>query len=158
MHVKKPGTSEALHSQRYKEVPHFQQEKKRKESEVAQSCPNLCDPMDYRPPSSSIHGIFLAQVLEWVAISFFKGSSQPRDWTQVSHIAGRHFTIWATINVHLEQALEFIDCRLPQVVFPVTQSREFSASKQLQMDMPISLIVWAVPVRKLTVPASLHVS
>ena len=52
------------------------------ESEVAQSCPTLCDPIDYSPPGSSIHGIFQARVLEWVAISFSKGSSLHRDRTQ----------------------------------------------------------------------------
>ena len=51
--------------------------------------------MDCSLPCSSIHGIFQARVLEWVAISFSRGSSRPRDRTQVSHIAGRHFTIWA---------------------------------------------------------------
>ena len=50
-------------------------------SEVAQLCPTLCDPMDYSPPGSSIHGIFQASVLEWVAISFSRGSSWPRDRT-----------------------------------------------------------------------------
>ena len=64
-------------------------------SEVAQSCPTLCDPMDCSLPGSSVHGIFQAIVLEWIAISFSRGSSQPRDRTQVSHIAGRCFTIWA---------------------------------------------------------------
>ena len=52
--------------------------------------------MDRSPPGSSVHGIFQARVLEWVVISFSRGSSQPRDRTWVSHIAGRHFTIWAT--------------------------------------------------------------
>ena len=47
--------------------------------EVAQSCPTLCDPMDYRPSGFSIHEIFQATVLEWVAISFSRGSSCPRD-------------------------------------------------------------------------------
>ena len=65
-------------------------------SEVAQSCPTLCDPMDCSLPGSSIHGIFQARVLEWVAISFSRGSSQPEDRTQVSHIAGRRFAVWAT--------------------------------------------------------------
>ena len=65
-------------------------------SEVAQSCPTLCDPMDCSIPGSSVHGIFQAKVLEWVAISFSRGSSWPRDWTLVSHIAGRRFTVWAT--------------------------------------------------------------
>ena len=66
-----------------------------KMSEVAQLCPALCDPMDYSLPGSSVHGIFQAEILEWVAISFSRGSSQPRDWTQVSCIVGRHFIVWA---------------------------------------------------------------
>ena len=49
------------------------------ESEVAQLCLTLCDPMDCNPPGSSVHGIFQARVLEWIAISFSRGSSQPRD-------------------------------------------------------------------------------
>ena len=65
-------------------------------SEVAQSCPTLCDPMDCSLPSFLDHGIFQASVLEWVAISFFRGSSPPRDWTRVSRIVGRRFTLWAT--------------------------------------------------------------
>ena len=122
---------------------------------VAQSCPTLCDPMDYGLPGSSVHGIFpgkntgvfavssskgssrprdwthvscivkvkveslssvqlfatpwtvthqaplsmgilQARILEWVAMPFSRGSSQPRDQTQVSHIASRYFTTWAT--------------------------------------------------------------
>ena len=51
------------------------------ESEVVQSCPNLCSPMDCSLPGSSAHGIFQARILEWVAISFSRGSSQPRDRT-----------------------------------------------------------------------------
>ena len=65
-------------------------------SEVTQSCPTLCDPMDSSLPGSSIHGIFQARVLEWVAISFSRGSSRPKDRTRVSLIAGRRFTVWAT--------------------------------------------------------------
>ena len=67
-----------------------------KESEVAQSCPALCDPMDCSPPGFSIHGIFQAWVLEWVAISFSRGSSRPSNWTRVSCVADRHFTTWTT--------------------------------------------------------------
>ena len=47
-------------------------------------------------PGSSVHGIFQARVLEWVAVSFSRGSSQCRDWTRISHTAGRRFTLWAT--------------------------------------------------------------
>ena len=51
------------------------------ESVSHQSCPTLCDAMDYGPPGSSAHGILQARILEWVAISLSRGSSQPRDWT-----------------------------------------------------------------------------
>ena len=69
------------------------------EREVAQTCPTLCDPMDCSLPGSSVHGIFQAMVLEWIAISFSKGSSQPRDRTRVSRIIDRRFTLWATREV-----------------------------------------------------------
>ena len=59
--------------------------------QVTQSCLTLCDPMDY-----VVHGILQARILEWVAFPNSRGSSQPRDQTQVSHIAGRFFTSWAT--------------------------------------------------------------
>ena len=69
-------------------------------SEVAQSCPTLCDPMNCSLPGSSVHGIFQAIVLEWIAISFSRGSSQPRDRTLISRIVDRCFTdaslVWAT--------------------------------------------------------------
>ena len=50
-------------------------------SEVVQSCPTLCDPVDCSPPGSSVHGILQARVLEWVAMPPSRGSSWPRDWT-----------------------------------------------------------------------------
>ena len=53
---------------------------------VAQSCPTYCDPMDCSPPSSSVHGLSQARLLEWVAISFSRGSFQPRAGTRVSCI------------------------------------------------------------------------
>ena len=64
-------------------------------SEVAQSCPTLRDPMDRSLPGSSTHGIFQARVLEWVAISFSRRSSPPRDWAWVFCIVDRRFTVWA---------------------------------------------------------------
>ena len=57
---------------------------------------SLCNPMDCILPASSVHGILQARMLEWVAISFSRGSFQPRDQTQVSCITGRFFTTWAT--------------------------------------------------------------
>ena len=68
-------------------------EKKESESEVAQSCPTLCNPVDGNPPGSSVRGILQARTLEMAAISSSRGSSQPRDRTQVSCIADRCFTI-----------------------------------------------------------------
>ena len=56
---------------------------------VTQSCLTLCNPMDY-----TVHGILWARILEWVAFPISRGSSQPRDWTQVSRIAGGFFTSW----------------------------------------------------------------
>jgi len=58
--------------------------------------PALCNPVDCRPPGSSVHGIVQARILEWVAISFSRGSSQPTDRTLVSRIAGSRFILWAT--------------------------------------------------------------
>ena len=72
-----------------------------KDNEVAQLSPTRSDPMDYSLPGSSIHGIFQARVLEWVAISFSRGSSWPRDPTRVSHIVDRRFTVWATREVRV---------------------------------------------------------
>ena len=74
----------------------------KKESEVAQSCPTLGDPVDCSLPGSSVHGIFQVIVLEWIAISFSRGSSWPRDPTQVSHIVDRCFTVWATREVWIQ--------------------------------------------------------
>ena len=66
------------------------------ESEVAQPCPTLCHPMAvaYQAPPSV--EFFQARVLEWIAFAFCRGSSPPRDWTQVSRTASRHFAVWAT--------------------------------------------------------------
>ena len=64
---------------------------------VAQSCPTLCDAMDYSPPGSSVHGILQARILEWVAVSFSKGCSWPRDPTWDSCIGRQilyHSATW----------------------------------------------------------------
>ena len=63
---------------------------------VDQSCPTLCNPMDY-----TIHGILQARILEWIAFPFSRRSSQPRDQTQVSCTAGGFFTSWATMKAHV---------------------------------------------------------
>ena len=74
---------------------------------VIQSCPTLCDRMDCSLPGSSVHGILQARTLEWVAISYSRVSSQPRNQTQVSCITGRFFTVWATREATLPSVLRF---------------------------------------------------
>ena len=85
-------------------------------SEIAQSCVTLCEPIDCSLPGSYLSGIFQARVLEWVDISFSRGSSWPGGRTQVSCIAGRCFTLWAT-----REALCFHDDQwlIKHIIFPV---------------------------------------
>ena len=81
---------------------------------VTQSCTTLCNPMDY-----TVHGILQARILEWVAFPFSRGSSQLRDWTQVSRIAGRFFTSWATGK---PKNTEVGSLFLLQQIFPTQES------------------------------------
>ena len=74
---------------------------------VAQSCPTLCDPVDCNPPESFVHGILQARILEWVAFSFFRGSSWPRDPTWVSQADFYHLSHQGS---HLGKVL-FLDCQ-----------------------------------------------
>ena len=62
---------------------------------VIKSCLTLCDPMDYSPPGSSVHGISQARILKWVAISYSRGSYPPKDQTHISCIARRILYHWA---------------------------------------------------------------
>ena len=90
------------------------------ESEVAQLCPTLCNPVDCSPPGSSLHGILQARILEWVAIFFSRGSSRPRDPTWVSRIAGRHFNLWATREACFPQnPLSVFLCFVLSCQFPI---------------------------------------
>ena len=73
------------------------------EVKVAQLCPTLCDPKDV-----TVHGILQARILGWVAFPFSRGSSQTRDRTQVSHIAGRFFTSWATREAQAQQLVSWL--------------------------------------------------
>ena len=80
---------------------------RKKESEVAQSYPTVCNPVDCSLPGSSVHGILQARTLEWVTISSSRGSSRPRDWNCVSCTAGVFFTTEPSgkhKNVHFSQS------------------------------------------------------
>ena len=73
---------------------------------VIQSCPTLCDLMDYSSPGCSVQGILQVRILDWSAIPFSQGSSWPRDWTCVSCTAGGFLTVWATqLNGKIEHIL-----------------------------------------------------
>ena len=99
---------------------------------VAQLCPNLCKPMDCSPPGSSVHGISQARILEWVAISFSRGSSWPRNWTQVSGIAGRFFTDWASRESLVSVVSSSLDARsCPTLVTPWTVAHQAPMSMGL---------------------------
>ena len=96
-------------------------------------------------PGSSIHGIFQARILGWVAISFSRRCSQPREWTRVSQIVGRCFTIWTTREVFklvLEKAEE------PEIKLPTssgsskTQESSKKTSISALLTMPKPLTVW----------------
>ena len=70
----------------------------------------FCDPIDCSPPGSSVHGILQARIQEWVTMPFSRGSSQPRDWTQVSCFAGRFFTIWGPRETSIPVPLSYVGC------------------------------------------------
>ena len=90
---------------------------------VAQSCLPICDPMDC-PSGSSVHGILQARILEWIAIPFSRGTSQPRDRTQVC-ITGRSFTVWAT-------GKSYSTCLIngPAIIIEVNLSIDMTLSKK----------------------------
>ena len=111
------------------------------ESEGTQSCPTLCNPMDCNLPHFSVHGIFQARVLEWVAISFPRGSSQPRDGTWVSHIVGRRFTIWATREVTL--LLKYGLCLITQSCLTLCDPMDCSLpASSVRGDLQARILEW----------------
>ena len=84
---------------------------------AAQSCPTLCDPMDCSSPGSSVLGILQARILEWVAISFSRGSFWPRDWTWVSCITWRFFIVWATREAYI---ISYFKATLPNGIITIS--------------------------------------
>ena len=84
------------------------------------ACPTLCNPMDCSPPDSSVYGDSQARILEWVVMPSFRGSSEARDRTQVSHIAGGLLTSWV-----IREAQEYwsgYSLSLLQGIFPTQES------------------------------------
>ena len=107
-----------------------------------QSCLTLCDPTVCSQPGSSVHGILQARILEWVSIPFSRGSSWPRDWTQVSYIASRFSTTWATGEAHYKQFRDIVIFRsisfflmTPLVHFYLKYLRRQNQNKQHSSSM-----------------------
>ena len=110
---------------------------------VTQLRPTLCDPMDYNSlPTSSVHGILQARILEWVAIFFSRGSSWPKDWTWVSCISGGFFTLWATRKAPPWSAFSLKLSQTPKrsmkspLIAPFTGSPVFPPFKQNLCTIP----------------------
>ena len=106
----------------------------KKWNEVAQSYLTLCNPMDCSPPGCSVHGILQARILEWVAISFSRGSSWPRDWTQVFRIRGRHFNLWSTREAPLNLNVAINGTN----THPITQLKAWVSLLSLTTDISTS--------------------
>ena len=101
---------------------------------VSQSCPTLCDLVYWSLPGSSVYGILQATVLEWVVTPFSRGSFQPRDWTQVSHITGTLFTTWV-INTNLSKLTDPFVWNL----WSVLKSLQYMSLQILQSSVRISM-------------------
>ena len=116
---------------------------------VAWSCPTVWDLMDCSPSGSSVHGILQARILEWEAIPFYRGSFRPRNWTRVSCIAGRFFTVWATkeaLNIYMKSESEncsvVSDSSLPHGLYSGVYYTDYTVHGILQ----VKILEWvAVP-------------
>ena len=133
--------------------------KVKSEVKVTQSCPTLCDPMDCGPPGSSVHGILQARIQGWVAVPFSRGSSQPRDGTQISCTADGVFTIWATREAPLV-VLVIIYCNAKlscplcksnsESLLPFTMQHDTSWTKLLcLLLLPNTSSYWTLPLEYL---------
>ena len=110
-------------------------------------CLSLCNSMDYSLPGSSVHGILQARILEWNVMFFTRVSSQPRDRAQVSCIAGRFFTIWATFSSVAQLCWLFstpwIAAR--QASLSITNSRSLLRLMSIESVMPSSHLILCHP-------------
>ena len=94
-------------------------------------CFQLCNPIDYSPPGSSVHRILQARILEWVAISFSEGSSRPRDQTRISCVGGRFLTAypWKVETNFTEEAARH-HLAEPFTYIPLTALHDLLESRQ----------------------------
>ena len=122
---------------------------------VTQLCPTLCDPMNCSPPGCSAHGTLQIRILGWVAMPSSRRSSQPRDWTQISCIAGGFCTIWATMETCVSrqrQTHSWFECLTPYSPFHQTPAMGLS-KKELYADMQTVQVTFVI--RKMKTKAKL---
>ena len=127
----------------------------------------LCDHTEWRMPGSSVHRLLQARMLEWVAIPFSRGSSQPRNWTQVSYIAGRFFTTWATREAQFLYSVQSLNrvqlfatpwIAARQASLSITNSRSSLRLTSIESVMPSSHLFLCRPLLLLpTIPPSIRV-
>ena len=113
-------------------------------------CLTLSDAMDCSLPGSSVHWILQERILEWVAIPFSRGSSQPRDRTQVSHIAGGFFTVWAIREV-LKSMYCFLIYQLPRMVEKFSRIYLWSPKRSLTVPFLTLLhgsLLWTIMLKE----------
>ena len=114
---------------------------------LLQSCLTLCNPMGCSPPDFSVHEILQARILEWVAMPSSRGSSQPRDQTQVSHIVGGFFTIWFSSVQLLSHVRLFATPWIPvrQASLSITNSQSSLKLTSIKSVMPSSHLILSRP-------------
>ena len=114
---------------------------------IAQLCLTLCNPIDCSPLGSSVHGVFQARILEWVAISFSRGSSWPRDQTQVSCIAGRLFVLSVQFSSVAQLCRLFADPWIAacQASLSITISQSSLKLTSIESVMPSSHLILCCP-------------
>ena len=96
-----------------------------------------CHPMYYSPLGSSVHGMFQARILEWIAISFSRGSSQPRNQTQVSCIAGKFFIDWAMREKYMHPILMYIHYQLNFQLRPLDNNAMYKLNCRFNYFLPL---------------------
>ena len=111
---------------------------------AAQLCPTLCDPTDYSSPVFSVHGIFQARILEWVAISSSRGSSWPRDWTHISGISCIAFNECLSYVQRASLVAQRLK-RLPAMQETLVRSPGQEDPLEKEMTTYSSILAWRIP-------------
>ena len=122
---------------------------------VAQLCPTLCSPIDYKPLGASVHGILQARILEWAAMPSSRGSSWSRDWTHVSFIQRWILYHWVTGEVPSNPNYLL---KAPQAVLALRHRTSNTWILKGRDAQSVTVSVYPLPVYQLSVPIRLFLS